>query len=104
LQIKLLTLDDDVPYTRQSIRNLKFYEPIKAVLLKAPSGISVKNALQVDEKKTKAATMDEVKKNMLDVYTKSVTLYIQSQNIFHVDQTESLPRWHHGQTECPSRR
>jgi len=64
-QEKLLTLENDVPYTRQSIRNLKFHQPVAAVVLKASSGISVKKALLVDERKTIAAIMDEVK-NMLD--------------------------------------
>ena len=52
-------------YTRQFIRNLKFHQPVAAVVLKASSAISVKKALLVDERKTIAAIMDEVK-NMLD--------------------------------------
>ena len=84
-QEKLLTLENDVPYTRQSIRNLKFHQPVAAVVLKASSGISVKKALLVDERKTIAAIMDEVK-NMLDykvghyVHQKDLT-YQQNHNI-----------------------
>jgi len=62
---KLLPLDNDVPYTRQSIRNLKFHQPIEAVVLKASSGISVKKALQVDKSKPIASILREVK-NMLN--------------------------------------
>ena len=38
---KLLTLETDDPYTRQSICNLKFHQPIEAVVLTASSGIGV---------------------------------------------------------------
>ena len=44
-----LTLDDDVPYTRQSIRNLRFHQPVAAIALKTASGISVKKSLIIDE-------------------------------------------------------
>jgi hypothetical protein len=61
----LETLPDDVPYLRRSIRNLRYHQPIDAKVLKATSGISVKQALQINEKKAILSIMDEVK-NMLD--------------------------------------
>ena len=61
----LLTISEDIPYLRQSTRNLRFHHPVDAVALKATSGISVKKSLQVDERKTITAIMDEIK-NMLD--------------------------------------
>ena len=61
----LHTLPDNIPYLRRSIRNLRYHEPLNAKVLKATSGISVKQALQINEKKTILAIMDEVK-NMLD--------------------------------------
>ena len=42
---KLLNLETDVSNTLQSIRNLKYHQPIEAVVLNASSGISVKKAL-----------------------------------------------------------
>ena len=62
---KMLTISDDVPYLRQSTRNLRFHHPVDAVVLKATSGTIVKKSLQVDERKTIKAIMDEIK-NMLD--------------------------------------
>jgi hypothetical protein len=40
---ELLTISDEVPYLRQSIRNLRFHYPVDAVILKATSCITVKN-------------------------------------------------------------
>jgi hypothetical protein len=82
---RTLTLDDDVPYTRQSIRNLRFHQPVAAIALKVTSGISVKKSLIIDERKTISAIMDEVK-NMLDYkvghYVHQHTLtYDQRKNI-----------------------
>jgi hypothetical protein len=45
----LETLPYDVPYLRLSIRNLRYHQPIDAKVLKATSGISVKQALQINE-------------------------------------------------------
>ena len=61
----LLIVSEDVPYLRRSTRNLRFHQPIDATVLKATSGISVQRALQINEKKTITAVMNEVK-NMLD--------------------------------------
>ena len=61
----LTTLPDDVPYLRHSIHNLRYHQPIDAKVLKATSGISVNQALQINGKKAMLAIMDEVK-NMLD--------------------------------------
>ena len=60
-----LTLDDDIPYTRDSIRNLRFHQPVQVIAMKAVSGISVKKSLEIDERRTISVIMDEVK-NMLD--------------------------------------
>ena len=56
-----LTLDDDIPYTRRSIRNLHFHQPVQEVAVKAVSGISIKKSLEIDERWTISAIMDEVK-------------------------------------------
>ena len=40
---EVLTISDDVPYLRQSTQNFRFHHPVDAVVLKAISGISVKN-------------------------------------------------------------
>ena len=56
----LITLPDDVPYLRRSIRNLRYHQPIDAKVLKATSGVSVKQALLINEKKAILAIMDEV--------------------------------------------
>ena len=61
----LLSLPGDIPYLRRSIRNLVYHQPIDAKVLKTTSGISVKQALPKNEKKTISAIMDEIK-NMLD--------------------------------------
>ena len=63
-----------IPYTRQSTHNLKFHQPIEAVALKASSGISVKKALLVNERKIIAAMTDEVNKY---VWLQSRSLYIK---------------------------
>ena len=81
-----LILDNDVQYTRQFIRNLRFHQPISAIALNATSGISVKKSLIIDERKTISAIMDEVK-YMLDykvghyVHHHMLT-YDQRKNIF----------------------
>ena len=61
----LQTLPDYIPHLRRSIRNLRYHEPLNAKVLEATSDINVKQALQINEKKTILAIMDEVK-NMLD--------------------------------------
>ena len=83
----LLTLDENPPYMRQSIRNLRFHQPVDAVVLKATSGIGVKKALQVDERKTIQAIMVEVK-NMLDY---KVGHYVHYKSLTH-DQKKNILR------------
>jgi hypothetical protein len=75
----LLTLPDDVPYLRRSIRQLRYHQPIDAVALKTSSGISVKKALLINEKKAITAIMDEVK-NMLDY---KVGHYVKDEDCYH---------------------
>jgi len=55
----LLTLPDDVPCLRRSIRNLRYHQPIDAKVLKTTSVISVKQVLIMNEKKAILAIMDE---------------------------------------------
>jgi hypothetical protein len=62
---QLLPLPDDTPYLRRSVRNLRFHQPVDVRVLKVSSGISVKRALLLNEKKTVSAIISEVK-NMLD--------------------------------------
>ena len=76
----ILTLDEDIPYTRHSIRNLRFHQPIQPVAVKAVSGISVKIS-GIDERRTISAIMDVVK-NTLD--------YKVGQYIRQVDLTYNL--------------
>ena len=57
---ELLTISEDVPFFRQSPRNLRFH-PVDVVFLKATSGISLKKSLHVDERDTITAIMDEIK-------------------------------------------
>jgi hypothetical protein len=47
----LINLPDDVPYLCCSIRNLWYHQPIDSKVLKTISGISVKQALIINEKK-----------------------------------------------------
>ena len=47
------------------VRNLRYHQLIDAKVLKGTSGIGVKQALLINEKKAVLAIMDEVK-NMLD--------------------------------------
>ena len=60
-KITYLLFQTDIPYLRRSIRNLRYHEPVEAKVLKATSGISVKQALIINEKKTTPAIMDETK-------------------------------------------
>ena len=61
----LLTIPDDNPYLRRSVRNLRYHQSVDIRVLKVSSGISIKRALQLDERKTVNAIVHEVK-NMLD--------------------------------------
>jgi hypothetical protein len=83
----LLTLPDDIPYLRRSIRNLRYHQPIDAKVLKTTSGISVKQALLINEKKTISAIMDEIK-NMLDY---KVGHYIKYEDISQSNKNEKYP-------------
>jgi hypothetical protein len=83
----LLIVSEDVPYLRRSTRNLRFHQPIDATVLKATSGISVQRALQINEKKTITAVMNEVK-NMLDY---KVGHYVHQSDLTY-DQKKNILR------------
>jgi len=51
------------PYIQQSTQNLRFHQSVEAVALNATSDISVNKAIQIDERKTMTAIMNN---NMLD--------------------------------------
>jgi hypothetical protein len=82
----LLTIADDVPYLRRSVRNLRYHQPVEVTALKAASGISVKRSLEIDEKKTIAAIMSEVK-NMFDY---KVGHYVHQQDLTYTQKKNIL--------------
>ena len=83
-----LALDEDIPYTRRSVRNLQFHQPVQVIVLKAVFGISVKKSLEIDECRTISAVMHDVK-NMIDYrvshHVRQVDVtYDHKKNIIHV--------------------
>ena len=85
-RISVLSWTTTFTYTRRSIRNLRFHQPVQAIAMKAVFGISVRKSLEVDEPRTTYAIMDEVKNKLdcsLGQYVRQVDLtYVQKQNIF----------------------
>jgi hypothetical protein len=86
-QDSLLTIPDDNPYLRRSVRNLRYHQPVDIRVLKVSSGISIKRALQLDERKTVNAIINEVK-NMLDY---KVGHYVHITNLTY-DQHKNILR------------
>ena len=81
----MLIFPDNIPYLRRFIRNLRYHEPLDAKILKATSGISIKQALQINEKKDYTGYHGRSEKYMLNykvgLYTKYEDISLNKRNI-----------------------